>query len=86
VPPVKSASLVFSEEFNPDETNKKVSLGTRGRKRIEKRVRCPGPMVDLAESRDGSIHRLTFQDLGLISQILKRFLGLQIYTRYQKLI
>jgi len=31
------------------------------------------PMVDLAESRDGSIHHLTFQYLGLISKILKRF-------------
>jgi hypothetical protein len=30
VSPVKSATLVFFEEFNPDETNKKVSLGTRG--------------------------------------------------------
>lgn len=28
--PVKFVSLVFFEKFNPDETNKKVSLGTRG--------------------------------------------------------
>jgi len=35
-------------------------------------------MVDLAESRDGSIHQLIFQYLGLISQILKRFSGLQM--------
>jgi len=27
--PVKFVSLVFYEEFNPDETNKKVSLGKR---------------------------------------------------------
>ncbi|MGW8325546.1 MAG: hypothetical protein ACWGNI_07540, partial [Desulfobacterales bacterium] len=36
------------------------------------------PMVDLAESRAGSIHHLIFQYLGLISQILKRFSGLQM--------
>jgi hypothetical protein len=67
-------------KFNPDETNKKVSLGTRGRKRKGKVAR---PMVDLAESRDGSIHHSTIQYLGLISQILKRFSGLQIHRRYR---
>jgi hypothetical protein len=44
------------------------------RKEDREKRKVSRPMVDLAESRDGSIHHLTFQYLGLISQILKRLL------------
>ena len=44
------------------------------RKEDREKHKVSRPMVDLAESRYGSIHHLTFQYLGLISQILKRLL------------